>query len=169
MQTHNIRGRPTEVVPVPEPVVGVRLFGINYNKLLLTSLAQRVNDFWLPGEIKQSVCGRAPEHGVVPPAADCTCGIWSCKSRTGLNKSFSDMLAFQATSVDNPWYGYTPRYHAMICARIEQWGIIIKHEWGYRSEYARIIPESICWWPRANGRTQSKLLNYIRERYARQT
>ena len=165
MHTHILNNRPTEVIPLPEPIIGVRLFNIDRNRLLLQSLAIRKADYWLPGEIKESVCNNSPKHGHIEPVADCSCGIWSCTSRRGLIQSFPASVLFQKNTDDN-YFGYWSSYVPYICARIEQWGIVIKHEWGYRSQYARIIPESICWWPRSYGRTQTKLLDHIREKYS---
>jgi hypothetical protein len=174
MQTHLLKGHPVEVQPLAEPITAIRIFRIDYKEMMLTSTA--MHHLWLPNEVKESVCDRASSHGPMPPVADCSCGIWSCTSRKSLTKAFPGLVAFQtykkwhselsyasiAASLVMPSY---LDYEAYISARVQIWGIIIKHEWGYRSQFAKIIPESIAWWPRAHGRTQTNLLRYLRQKY----
>lgn len=143
--------------------VGMRIFTLDYDKMLLQSLTGNGGDTcWMPGQIKRSVCGQAyaHRHEHLKPAIDCTCGIWSCKSRRTLAAAFP-MLAGMGYLVG--LRSYSPRY---ISAQVEQWGVVIEHEQGYRSEYARIIPESIQEWPRSKDSWRNrKLVNLLREKY----
>lgn len=139
-------------------VEGLRIFSLNPQSLLLESLNKRYGSVWQPGAIETSVCGLMPaahkKNGHTKPEIDCTCGIWSCKNRKGL------AIAFPVISA------YMHKYPQFVSARIEQWGIVIEHETGYRSEYARIIPESIQAFPRnILNKRYDRVIKYLREKY----
>jgi hypothetical protein len=58
------------------------------------------------------------------------------------------------------------KYPQWISARVEQWGVVIEHEWGYRSEYARIIPDTIQAYPRSGrNKKYDRVIKYLREKY----
>jgi hypothetical protein len=156
-------------------VEAFRLFVLNWKKLELHSIAVMKKDPWLPGEIQQSICSHVPHHGFLKPEAACGCGIWSCKSRKALNQTFLGL----AQSIVNPRpqnYGdwlltsVLPRKQRCgpfyISARVEQWGAVIEHELGYRSEYARIIPQTIQVWPRRNNKRYHALVTELRRKYS---
>jgi hypothetical protein len=162
MDTHVLNKRLVEVKPLAEPVVGLRVFLLDASKGLLQSL--NGGYVWEPGVPMRSACSVARAHGHVKPEADCTCGFWSCKSRKALTKAFPQAF-FKYEWYPIHFEEVQPRYY---CARIQQWGVVIKHEHGWRSEYARIIPETIQFWPRVSKDQikNPKLLLWLRERYA---
>jgi len=128
-------------------VRAIRIFGVNRKTLMLESLNGEV---WVPGEIKQSVCGHAKHHGFTKPEVKCSCGIWSCKSRKALKRTFPHL-----------YYG-----ERIVSAQVEQWGRVIEHRDGYRSEYARIVPGTIQFWPRPHKPSNKKLINFLRAKYS---
>ena len=138
-----------------EPTVATRLFRLDPNKLVLMSIAK--DEVWEPCEIKQSVCHHAKAHGYTKPEFLCTCGIWSCKTRAALRRTFPFLGASQLIGMRSP--------HIYISARVEQWGTVIEHEDGYRSEFARILPESIQFYPRPVRPHRKKLLMFLRQKY----
>jgi hypothetical protein len=148
-------------------VQALRIFRFNYDNLVLTSVAK--GDIWLPGEIMRSHCGFAKHHGHLKPEVECMCGIWSCKGRAGLHKTFPPSVyntRGHGTVHDFPFMLGKVRYPLhFVSAQIEQWGVVIEHEWGYRSEYARIIPQSIQVYPRTEKPRHKKLITLLREKY----
>lgn len=83
-----------------EPFVGFRIFRVDRRTTTLTSftsLGKLTN--WLPGAVAESSCTHAPLHGPMPPALNCTCGIWAVKSRRDLSRAYGQ-LAPRALSVD---------------------------------------------------------------------
>lgn len=144
-------------------IQAMRVFILDREKLVLRSIGA-TREIWLPGEIKHSVCNRAPAHGHVKPVAECTCGIWSCHSRKYLSMVFPHDV-YLPRPVPPRMFGFGPtlRQELFVTAQIEQWGTVIEHEMGYRSEYARIIPESIQIYPRRN--QHKKLIKFLREKY----
>lgn len=142
------------------PVQAIRIFSVERQKLRLQSLNNK--EIWVPGEVKRFHCihnSRLRTHAnavqFMKPEVDCTCGVWSCTSRKNLTKTFPMMV--------NPLY--KKNHLLFVSAQILQWGIVIEHEWGYRSEYAQIIPETIAVWPRVSG-AHRKLVQRLREIYA---
>ena len=139
-----------------QPFKGQRLFLIDSNKLLLRSLYSEV--YWLPGQVMESNCHvmvinfskwdfESSSHSFDP---NCSCGFWSCFSRRYLGKVQSGQI----------------KSSEVISAQIEQWGRVAKHEFGYRSEYARIIPETIHVYPRQySSNVQKKILWTIKTKY----
>ena len=85
-----------------EPIVATRLFRLDPNKLVLMSIAK--DDVWEPCEIKQSICYHAKAHGYTKPEFRCTCGIWSCKTRAALKRTFPFLGSF------NIWLRLQPTY-----------------------------------------------------------
>lgn len=90
------------------------------------------------------------------PVAECTCGVWACKSRSTLQRA---VPAWNDGSL-------------LVSARVLLWGTIIEHEIGWRGEWARIIPQSISKYPRwserrAVARTNrwDKHIAHLREKY----
>lgn len=147
-----------------EHVEAVRLFGFNRHKFLLTSLNGHGNE-WVPGEIQEAECRYVPKNFIhteirdtlLVPHIDCMCGIWACKGRKGLSASFPTMVDWAKRQKEtltenqeflNSWLFTPVMRRDYFAARVQMWGRVIEHEWGYRSEYARIIPESIHVWPR---------------------
>jgi hypothetical protein len=143
------------------PVRALRLFNVDQRTTTLKSLNGEV---WTSGEVKRANCSHAPHHEIHEPHVNCTCGIWSCKSRKHLSFivpavpiQVPDLSAFWLLHYKPPTY---------VSAQIDQWGVTIEHVGGYRSEYARIIPETIQWWPRPQGSDpRKKYLNHIRTKY----
>jgi hypothetical protein len=147
------------------PVKAIRVFRVDTNKNTLRSLA--FDEVWNPGEIKKSKCLhiRIPNvhsNSVIvsdKPEVHCTCGIWSCKNRKKLVSAVFGGFLIAAN---------LRRKKIYVTAQIEQWGRVIEHADGYRSEYARIIPETISWWPRDASDSwgvQKKYLLFLRKRY----
>ncbi len=156
-----------------QPFEGCRIFRLDLNKMLLKSLNHgKQNKPWLPGEIQVSRCDHlqynnaAVTHGVLTdlkPVKDCTCGIWSCKSRKIMEKTYPPQMMQRDRS---QWLFRSNFNDYTIYARIQQWGVVIEHQNGYRSEFARIIPESITFYPRQNKSSHNKkLISYLRQKY----
>lgn len=143
-----------------EHIRAMRVFLVDRNKLLLTSIGGS-REVWTPGEIKRSVCLFAKAHGHLKPEPLCTCGIWSCTSRKNLEKTFPAIPMQMQKPVQFSFGGWSQEL--LVSAQIEQWGIVIEHQWGYRSEYARIIPETIQVYPRRQ--QHHKLIKHLREKY----
>lgn len=157
-----------------QPFEATRIWKVDMSDLTLRSLT---GEKWLPGEVKESHCSHirisnAHQDLKVKPDENCTCGIWSCKTRKQLHHVFRDLAQVQlqrsfVAQVQlrkgiQPSFGY--KKEVFVSARIEQWGVVIEHEMGYRSEYARIIPESIQYFPRGTHQ-HKKLVAYLREKY----
>jgi hypothetical protein len=160
------------------PFEGFRIFGLDHKQSLLTSIAYP--DIWVPGEVKESDCKIVHKHGHLKPHDKCTCGIWAVKSRRAIHRSYPRLAAQQMRDNERRtvpplpqtgmifqfWVFYPQR--TFLSARIQLWGTVIEHQWGYRGEYAQIIPESIQWWPRIGSYHKPKLLAHLREKYAAQ-
>lgn len=153
------------------PVEGTRLFLLSRKNLLLMSVMY--GGAWLPGEDQQSTCNHVRAHGPMPPAMGCTCGIWSCSSRSGLIRSYPQLVQGLGKKPQAPEAIFTSWFMPVrveagvyFSARILQWGQVIEHEWGYRSEFARIIPATIQAYPRIHARVTRKLVQHLREKYA---
>lgn len=130
---------------------------MNLDTMLLESVGgiackERV---WEPGVDKKSICAHVRNHpeADIKPSLDCSCGLWSCKSRKYL------ALAFPIELISSHGGYYS--------AQVLQWGVTIEHQGGYRSEYARIIPESIQAFPRQVGSygKQKKIVKFLRKKY----
>ena len=126
-------------------VTAMRVFRVNKETLTLTSIAGGREE-WYPGEIKQSRCKVALGHEDLKPSLNCTCGIWACKNRRELHKLF----------------GFC---NDIVSAQVELWGVVIEHEFGYRAEFARIIPESITAYPRREKPRNVRLVRHLRAKY----
>lgn len=170
----NFRPIPTEIKAGATPVVGIRAFKLDSVTMELRSLHSQKADTWKPGQIKRSVCTHALAHPDLRPEAACTCGIWSCKSRSALSRAFPGAtLMFKPFTAAGQWSAGQwlidddaprPQYFS---AQIEQWGRVIEHEDGYRSEFARIIPGTIQVWPRPKDiRKHRKVVNFLRRKYS---
>jgi len=161
-------------------VEAIRLFELDRKRFLLRSLNGR--DRWEPGEIKKAECSVVATFAQIHteiqgllnvPHIDCSCGIWSCSTRQGLHKSFSHSLEYLKMAEKLPPGDYTisspffwmPEQFKYFAARVEIWGSVIEHEWGYRSEYARIIPDSIHIWPRRGDSNDYRIVRNLRKRY----
>ena len=156
-----------EVTLGSQPQEATRLFIIDKDILLLRSMVQLSEDAWMPGVTKKSECVKlrrwiAGKFGTVGTkithniALHCTCGIWSCKSRHGLAIAYPELL--------NQLHMRTRKF-LYVSARIQIWGKVIEHETGYRSEYARIIPQTIQAYPRIHSAAQRKLIRGLRDKY----
>jgi hypothetical protein len=145
----------TEVTFGSQHIEAIRMFRLDKNRMVLQSLATLHTSFWLPGEIQVAKCNIHREAHPQPQFG-CTCGLWSCKSRAGLIKSYP--LLVQVPDIKP--------YGDIFTARVEIWGVVIEHEWGYRSEFARIIPQSIQAWPRYHAAPMRKCVNNLRNKYA---
>lgn len=98
------------------PVVGVRAFRLNIIEGGLLPLANFKISPWAPG-VNEAECLVHPEHSC-PPVAGCMCGFWSAKDTSGLIRAgHSNQGAY---------------------AVVEQWGRVIEHEHGHRSQFARV-------------------------------
>lgn len=64
-------------------------------------------------------------------------------------------------------YNFGPKFRPplMLSARVFLWGVVHEHQYGYRAEYAKIIPETIRWWPRRGRWFKPKLLSHIIDKY----
>lgn len=72
-----------------EPFVGFRIFRVDMSRNVLTSFTSLGKlGAWMPGEIQESSCYHAQGHGKMPPAFNCTCGIWAVKSRRDLVRAY---------------------------------------------------------------------------------
>jgi hypothetical protein len=156
--------------PTPElgatHVTAQRLFRVHGRLNLLTSWAK--NDFWLPGEIKEARCSKPfthfPQtHEGSSPILPCSCGIWVVNSRAALKKTFPAIR--QPRFAKHSWR--KPPYPYYVSAQVEIWGKCIEHEWGWRAQYARIIPDTIQIYPRVNGRRVSheRYIGHLRRKY----
>jgi hypothetical protein len=134
-------------------VVSQRVFRIDKENFRLMPLGFHSKEAWNPG-VNVSKCGVARGHEGLKPAANCTCGFWACKSRKSLHQAIPP----------HAW-AWNPK-HLVVSAQVEQWGVVIEHEGGYRSEYARIIPETIQVYPRPRRPRHVKLIKKLREVYA---
>lgn len=151
-----------------EPIKGIRIFELDWDTLELKAIGLGI-EAWVPGEIKRSNCKHAKAHGYLKPEEDCTCGIWSCKSRKGLQKVFpADMMKSYRQKPGDKFSSYyfskgTRKFY--YSAQIEIWGKVIQHQYGYRSEYARIIPQTITVYPRMPKPVDVKLVKLLRKKY----
>lgn len=72
-----------------EPFIGFRIFRVDMSRNVLTSFTSLGKlGAWMPGEIQESSCFHAQGHGKMPPAFNCTCGIWAVKSRRDLVRAY---------------------------------------------------------------------------------
>lgn len=151
-----------ETVLGSQHVEATRLFRVEMKDLTLRSVGT-TNEIWFPGEVKESRCLHVNHHPEVKvqPAPQCTCGVWSCKSRNDLHRTFPPIFYLPES-----FLRIGQSRLEFVSARIEQWGVVIEHERGYRSEFARIIPETIQWYPRPKFHQNRKLLLHLREKYA---
>src|SRR6266699_6509949 len=76
----------TEVEYGASHIEALMLFRVDLNKLELCSIG--VHHVWLPNVIEESKCHMASKHGHLKPEVDCTCGIWACKGRAGIRRTF---------------------------------------------------------------------------------
>lgn len=155
---------------VSSHVEGTRVFVLDPKKLLLRSWS--MDHIWLPGVIEVSQCRIAKGHKDLKPEPDCTCGIWSCKSRKQLHKIFAPHVPstrrtrrYSSQFLGDFFNIYIPWMPTVFSARVEQWGVIIEHQFGYRSEFARIIPQSIQVYPRPQTPQYNKLVKFLRNKY----
>lgn len=144
-------------------VESIRIFRVDVEKMLLKSVAKE--DIWLPGEIKMSKCA-ASRHPDVKPEVGCTCGLWACKSRKAMYKTYQPIIYSASSQQSMRPFFMQYRQDYVVSARIQQWGIVIEHEWGYRSEYARIIPETIQMYPRQDKVRYRNLIKELRRKYS---
>jgi hypothetical protein len=143
------------------PVQSIRVLEIDFKDLILTSIGFS-KEIWIPGEVKRCACKMTRHHEITKPSLNCTCGIWACKSRKGLGKTFPFHVAVSQFPKElRGQYKCTRQY---VSAQIQQWGIVIEHERGFRSEYARVIPETIQFWPRTFSRNRN-LIQLLRRKY----
>jgi hypothetical protein len=153
-----------EVTLGSQPQEATRLFVVDKDELLLRSMVQLSDDAWKPGVVKKAECVKLrvfssrfmsdmKQHTIDP---HCTCGIWSCKSRHGLAIAYPELL--------NQLHMRTRKF-LYVSARVQIWGKVIEHETGYRSEYARIIPQTIQAYPRIHSAPQRKLIRALRDKY----
>jgi len=177
----------------PSHVTGYRLFVVDIERLCLASLTG--NTLWLPGEIQKAECRvskaitRAHVDQFRSPHPQCTCGIWSVFSRKGIDRVYpwksyiKNPEAFKRVNNQTVHSIVSQRRAArpfltiprkalkgktvwLVSAQIEQWGIVLKHSDGYRSEFARIIPATIHAYPRIHQDVhQKKLIAEIKRRY----
>lgn len=141
-----------------QPIQAIRVFRLNYQTLELESIAT-TREVWLPYEIKQSSCYHAKAHGFIKPEENCTCGIWACKSRKSLVRTFP-VRHIQDFVIS--FLGYREHY---VSAQVEMWGKVIEHDFGYRAEFCRIIPDTIQWYPRQPKPYKKKLIKFLRQKY----
>ena len=79
---------------------------------------------WVPRRALQAECFDARKHDA-PPVFDCTCGIYA----TSRMREVRQLLLGQR-------YGNNPSRCPIVIGRVAQWGRVVLHEDGARSEYA---------------------------------
>lgn len=87
----------------------------------------------------EAACNSQKHNSPYVPGSGCTCGLYSTKH---LDPLITMMVHSLSTSDMVEIYAWTGR--SVVAAEVVNWGRIIEHEEGYRSQFQRI--ESFLYW-----------------------
>lgn len=147
------------------PLIGYRMFAVHAERLALSAIA-RTSFTWEPGpqRFKCNHVNEAHQHEI-NIATNCGCGFWATRSRKLMEQIYPPHQ-FGSRQISLGRFS-RPARMLVVTAQIEMWGKVIEHKDGYRSEWARIIPQTIQAYPR-NARlipVNRKIIEFLRKKY----